>query len=483
MTSARAHTPAPEAKTAFQKIWDDHVVEDLGDDAFLIHIDRHFLHEVSGAVSLKEIDLQGRRVRNPELTFGTVDHMLETLPGRGMTTRMPGGNEFLREFSQRIQPHGIRFFDLKDPRQGIVHVIAPELGLALPGTTFICGDSHTCTIGGIGAFAWGVGSSDSEHALATQTIVTTKPKTMRVRFEGTLQPGVSAKDMILHLIGQYGASGGAGHAIEFAGQAVRSMSIAGRMTLCNMAVEFGGRSGLIAADEVTFEYLKGREFSPRDKDWDAAVAYWQSLATDEGAQFDREYVVDVSRLTPQVTWGTSPEHVIGIHGSVPPTDEVRHPVARDSRLRALDYVKLVPGERLEGLAITGAFIGSCTNSRLEDLRAAAEVLKGRKVAPGITAICVPGSTQVKHQAEAEGLDRIFIDAGFEWRESGCSLCMSGATGGESFAADARVIASTNRNFENRQGPNVRSHLASPATVAASAVAGYITAARQYEDLA
>lgn len=467
-------------KTFFDKVWDDHVVAELGDGAFLIHIDRHFLHEVSGAVSLKEMDRRERTVRNPELTFGTLDHVLETVPGRGLTTRMPGGDDFLNEFVKRIGPHGIRFFDLDDPRQGIVHVIAPEIGAVLPGMTFICGDSHTCTVGAVGAFAWGVGSSDSEHALCTQTVVATKPKTLRVNFEGRLAPGVHAKDMILALIGKFTADGGTGYAIEFAGEAVRSLPMDGRLTLCNMAVEFGGRTGMVAPDEVTFDYLKDREFAPKGEAWDRAVSYWRTLASDPDAVYDAEYRLDCSDLTPQVTWGTSPEHTVGITGAAPDPAALTDEIARTSGERAMRYAELSSGQPVMGLPITGAFIGSCTNSRIDDLRAAAEILRGRKVAEGVTAICVPGSTATKRQAEAEGLDRIFLEAGFEWRESGCSLCMSGATGGESFARDARVIASTNRNFEDRQGPHVRSHLASPVTVAASAIAGRIADARELE---
>jgi 3-isopropylmalate/(R)-2-methylmalate dehydratase large subunit len=325
-----------------------------------------------------------------------------------------------------------------------------------------------------------VGSSDSEHALATQTLIQTKPKTMRVNFDGTLAAGVYAKDMILALIGRYTAAGGTGHAIEFAGTAVRSMPMAGRLTLCNMAVEFGGRTGMVAPDDITFAYLKDREFSPHAQDWEGAVRYWRTLATDTDARFDAELALDCSVLAPQVTWGTSPEHVVGVNEVVPDPAEVTNAVARASLEHALAYADLTPGQPLAGLPISGAFIGSCTNSRIEDLRVAAAVLHGRTVAPGVTAICVPGSSAVKRQAEAEGLDRVFVDAGFQWRESGCSLCMSGATGGESFAARARVIASTNRNFEDRQGPHVRSHLASPATVAASAVAGRIADVRQFE---
>jgi 3-isopropylmalate/(R)-2-methylmalate dehydratase large subunit len=462
------------ARTFFEKIWNDHVVADLGDGAYLMHIDRHFLHEVSGAISLKEMDKRGRHIRNPELTFATLDHVLETTAGRGMTTRMPGGNDFLREFSTRVVAHKLRFFDLSNPRQGIVHVIAPELGAVLPGMTFICGDSHTCTVGAVGAFALGVGAGDSEHALVTQTLVLTKPKSMRVSMTGTVAPGVFPKDMILALIGRYGAAGGTGYAVEFAGEAVRNMSMAGRLTLCNMAVEFGGRSGMVAPDEVTYRYLEGREYAPKGETWNAALGYWKSLPSDSDAVYQSELLLDCSALAPQVTWGTSPEHVIGIDQVVPDPARTANAVARSSQERALAYGEVEPGKPVAGLPITGAFIGSCTNSRIDDLRAAAEILKGRRIASDVTAICVPGSTAVKRQAESEGLDRIFIDAGFEWRESGCSLCMSGATGGESFRANARVIASTNRNFEDRQGPHVRSHLASPATVAASALTGRIT---------
>ena len=460
-------------RTLFEKIWDDHVIADLGDGAFLIHIDRNFLHEVSGAVSLKEMDKRGRRVRNPELAFGTLDHVLETTAGRGMTTRMPGGDDFLKEYSTRIVPHKIRYFDLSDPRQGIVHVIAPELGAVLPGMTFVCGDSHTCTVGAVGAFAWGVGSGDSEHALVTQTLIQTKPKTMRIDLAGTMASGVYAKDLILALIGRYSAAGGTDYAIEFAGEAVRSMSMAGRLTLCNMAVEFGGRTGMVAPDDITFSYLKEREFSPRGDAWDSALQYWQTLPSDPGARYDMEIELDCSSLAPQVTWGTSPEHVIGINGVVPDPARTANKVSRASQERALVYGDVRPGQRLAGLPISGAFIGSCTNSRIDDLRAAANILRGRQVSPGVTAICVPGSSAVKRQAESEGLDRVFLESGFEWRHSGCSLCMSGATGGESFEPNARVIASTNRNFEDRQGIHVRSHLASPATVAASALAGHI----------
>lgn len=468
------------ALTLFDKVWNDHVIGVVGDGAYLLHVDRNFLHELSGAVSLRALDARGRQLHSPALTFGTLDHVLETTPERGMTTRIPGGNDFLHEFSTRAVSRGIHFFGLDDMRQGIVHVIAPELGIVMPGMTFVCGDSHTCTVGGVGAFAWGVGTSESEHVLATQTIVQTKPKRMRVNFEGTLASGVFAKDMILALIGRHGAGGGAGYAIEFAGSTVRTLPMSGRFTLCNMAVEFGGRTGMVAPDDITFDFLYEREFSPKDGAWDSAVIAWRLLPSDMQAIFDAEITLDCSTLVPQVSWGTSPEHVIGIDEVVPYPEASGQADAGASRVRAMEYMGLKPGERLLGQPIEGVFIGSCTNSRLDDLREAAAILKGRKVAPGILAICSPGSSSVKRAAELEGLDKVFIEAGFAWRESGCSLCVSGGMGGESFSDGARVVASTNRNFEHRQGRNVRSHLASPATVAASAVMGVIADARWLE---
>ncbi|KQX19108.1 MULTISPECIES: 3-isopropylmalate dehydratase large subunit [unclassified Sphingomonas] len=465
--------------TFFEKVWNDHVIEDVGDGNFLIHIDRNFMHELSGAVSLKAIDEAGFDVRNPELTFGVVEHAIDTHPGRKRTSSAPGGNDFLREFYERIRHRPIRFFDYDDRQQGIVHVIAPELGIALPGETFVCGDSHTCTVGGIGAFAWGIGSTDGEHVLATQTLVITKPKTMRVDFQGRLAAGVFAKDMILGLIGKYGAGGGVGYAIEYAGETIESLPMDGRLTLCNMAVEFGGRTGMVAPDQITFDYLNGRPFAPAGEDWLRAVAYWRLLRSDRDARYDKELELDCNRLAPQVTWGTSPSHVIGVDDVVPDAAESPEGVARASHARALEYVGLEPGTRLLGEKIQGVFIGSCTNSRLDDLREAASVLRGRKIADGLMALCVPGSTTVKRAAEQEGLDRVFKEAGFEWREAGCSLCASGAIGGEAFPPGSRTLSTTNRNFENRQGRGVRSHLASPATVAASAVAGRIADAREY----
>lgn len=458
--------------TLIDKLWDAHTVADLGDGTTLLYIDRVFLHERTGSVALQELATAGRSVRNPEQVFCTMDHIVDTLPGRGDQTRMPGGTEFITATRSAARAAGINLFDLGDPRQGIVHVVSPEQGIALPGVTLVCPDSHTCTLGGLGALAWGIGSTEGEHALATKTLVVRKPKLMRVWFDGRLSPGVYAKDLVLHLIRHYGASGGSGYAVEFAGPAISALGVEARLTLCNMAVEFGAFTGIIAPDEATIAYVRGRTYAPKGADWDRAVAHWLTLKTDADATFDREIRVDASALGPQVTWGTSPQHGSAVDGQVPDPAAEADANRRQAMERALVYMGLAPGTPLAGLPIDAAFIGSCTNSRLSDLREAARVLRGRRVAPGVKAICVPGSTPVKLAAEAEGLDRVFRDAGFEWRESGCSMCFF--AGGESFGHEERVVTSTNRNFENRQGPRTRSHLASPATVAASAIAGRIS---------
>jgi 3-isopropylmalate/(R)-2-methylmalate dehydratase large subunit len=463
-------------RTIIDKLWDEHTVADLGDALSLLFIDRIFLHERTGSVALKGLEAAGRKVRNPEQVFCTMDHIVDTTAGRTDDTRMPGGREFITSTRASARAAGITLFDLGDARQGIVHVVSPELGIALPGVTLVCPDSHTCTLGGLGALAWGIGSTEGEHALATKTLAVRKPQQMRIRFDGQLAPRVYAKDLILHVINRFGASGGAGYAIEFAGSAIQALPVEGRLTLCNMAVEFGAWTGIVAPDDLTFDYVRGRPYAPRPEQWDQAVAYWRTLPSDPDARFDRELAVDCSALTPQITWGTSPQQGGSIDGLVPDPAAEMDANRRQSAERALHYMGLTPGTRLAGLPIGAAFIGSCTNSRLSDLREAANVLRGRHVANGIRAICVPGSSLVKKAAEAEGLDQVFRDAGFEWRESGCSMCFY--AGGESFGLEQRVVTSTNRNFENRQGPRTRSHLASPATVAASAIAGALADVRQ-----
>jgi 3-isopropylmalate/(R)-2-methylmalate dehydratase large subunit len=391
---------------------------------------------------------------------------------------MPGGTAFITTTRQAANDAGIQLFDLSDRRQGIVHVVSPEQGIALPGVTLVCPDSHTGTLGGLGALAWGIGSTEAEHAMATKTLVVKKPKTMRVNFTGSLPAGITAKDMILRLIGEHTASGGIGYAIEFAGDAVRELPIEARLTLCNMTIEFGAWSGLVAPDEKTFAYVRGRPFAPAGDEWDLAVAHWQTLHSDPDAKFDKEISIDCAAIVPQVSWGTSPMHETGIDATVPDPANEPDEGKRSAMEKALEYMALEPGMPLEGIPIDAAFIGSCTNSRLSDLRAVAAILKGRHVAAGVKAICVPGSGLVKQAAEAEGIDKILIEAGFEWRESGCSMCFY--AGGESFGLEERVVSSTNRNFENRQGPRTRTHLASPTTVAASAIKGYLPDVRKLD---
>ena len=444
-------------------------MRELGEGVALLAIDRIFLHERTGSVALKSLKDTGRAVLDPSRVFCTMDHIVDTTAGRGDETRMPGGTAFIVETREAAQAVGIHLFDVRDPLQGIVHVISPELGIVLPGATVVCPDSHTCTQGAMGAFAWGIGSTEAEHALATGTLRVKRPKTMRVRFEGQLPAGVTAKDMTLALIASHGSVGGNGYAVEYAGAAVEALEIEARLTLCNMATEFSAVTGFIAPDDKTFAYLQGRAHAPAGAEWERAVAAWRALRTDEGAVFDKEIVIDVSDLSPMITWGTSPQHAVPIRASVP--QQAASGTTAEAYLRALQYMDLQPGVALESLKIDAAFIGSCTNSRLSDLRRAANILRGQRVAAGVRAICVPGSMSVKRAAEAEGLDQVFRDAGFEWRESGCSMCFF--AGGESFGEQERVVSSTNRNFESRQGPQTRTHLASPETVAASAVAGHL----------
>lgn len=453
-------------RTLFDKIWETHLVAETEAGASLIAIDRVFLHERTGAAALKRMAEMGRSVRDPARVFAVMDHIVDTRPGRGgdgmPATLMKGGESFITETREACQKAGITLFDVNDRDQGIVHVISPELGIILPGLTLVAPDSHTCTQGAFGALAWGIGSSEAEHAMVTGVLRLEKPKTMRVRFDNTLAPGVTAKDIALHLLAAHSASGGAGHAVEFAGEAVEALDMEGRMTLCNMATEFGAMAGFIAPDAKALAWVKGRRYAPENFD----DPHWQMLRSDDGAVFDAEIVIDAAKIAPMVSWGTSPEQALPVDGTVP-----------SGPARVHEYIALQEGHSIAGTPIDVAFIGSCTNSRISDLRRAAELLKGRHIAPSIKkAMVVPGSLSVKRQAEAEGLDKVFEAAGFEWRMSGCSLCFY--AGAESFPNGSRTISSTNRNFEGRQGPGIRTHIASPETVAASAIAGAIADPRE-----
>lgn len=470
-----------EGRTLAGKLWDLHVVASLGNGNDLLSIDRLLLHERTGGVALKSLDDAGRKVLAPAQVFATMDHIVDTFPGRTDDTRMPTGKAFLTATRAGAHRHGITLFDLDDPRQGIVHVISPEMAIVLPGLSLVCPDSHTCTQGAFGALAWGIGSTEAEHALATMTLRVRRPRDMRIVVDGTLAAGVTAKDLALHIIGRLGSAGATSHIVEFAGSAVRALDMEGRMTLCNMATELAAFGAVIAPDAVTIAYVEGRPYAPKGPDWDAAVASWRDLSSDDTASFAVEHRFDARNVPPMVTWGTSPQHVVPLTAGVPTFAALAGAVGQSDYERALSYMDLAPGASLLGLPIDAAFIGSCTNSRLSDLRRAAAVLRGNRVAPGVKAICVPGSTQVKAAAEAEGLDRVFREAGFEWREAGCSMCFF--AGGESFGAQQRVISSTNRNFESRQGPGTRTHLASPETVAASAIAGRIADPREKAELA
>jgi 3-isopropylmalate/(R)-2-methylmalate dehydratase large subunit len=454
----------------FDKLWDAHAIARTEGGATIVAIDRIFLHERTGAAALNSLKAAGRRVADPARAFAAMDHIVDTIPGRSDVTTMKGGTAFITETRAACREAGITLFDIGDPDQGIVHVVSPELGIVLPGLTLVAPDSHTCTQGAVGALAWGIGSTEAEHALATGTLRINRPRTMRVRFEGVLPASVTPKDMALALIAAHGAAGGQGHAIEFAGSAVTALSMEGRMTLCNMATEFAAFSAVIAPDDVTFAWLKGRRYAPKGALWEAALADWRQLSSDADAQFDREIVIDAGQLAPMISWGTSPAQSVPVSGAVP----VFAGADRTAFDKALAYMGLAEGQALAGLPIDAAFIGSCTNSRLSDLQRAAAVVSGRRVAEGVRAIVVPGSSAVKRAAEAEGLDLVFTEAGFEWRESGCSMCFF--AGGESFGAGQRVVSSTNRNFESRQGPGTRTHIASPEVVAASAIAGRISAA-------
>jgi 3-isopropylmalate/(R)-2-methylmalate dehydratase large subunit len=461
-------------KTLFEKIWDAHLVARRADGRDLIYIDRHVLHELHAPHAFEQLEKQNRPVRRPDLTFSMQDHTVATKPGRDDQTN-PSGAAFLIAMREGSRRNRIRLFDIDDPEQGICHVVAPEVGMVLPGATHAVPDSHASTVGGLGALAFGCGTSELAHILATQVMALKRPKRMRVRLEGRLAAHVSAKDVALRLIAELGVAGARGYVVEYSGAAVRAMPIEQRMTLCNLNIEMGGRSGLVAPDDAAFGWIAGRPFAPQDAMWERALAHWRTLTSDDDAEFDREHVLDCSDLEPQITWGTDPSQVLGISGRVPDpaaVDASRRPAAES----ALAYMGLAPGMMLAGLPVDRVFIGSCTNSRLPDLRAAAEVVRGRRVAQGVVAMVVPGSTTVKRAAEAAGLDRVFRDAGFFWGESGCSMCAGG--NGDRGAPGERCVSTTNRNFEHRQGPKVRTHLASPETAAATALAGHIADVRQ-----
>jgi 3-isopropylmalate/(R)-2-methylmalate dehydratase large subunit len=462
-------------QTLFDKIWDRHVVKDFGDRWALLHVDRILIHDLGGAPALAELKRRGIKVHDPELVFATPDHAVSSAPGRTGET-YPEGARLWKGLKAATAEAGIRLFDLGQDGQGIVHVMGPELGLVLPGATLICGDSHTCTNGGMGALAFGVGSSECVHALATQTMRQLKPKRMRIQLNGELGQGVTPKDVILHLIGKFGAAAGVEHNIEYSGSTIRGMGIEGRLTICNLSVEMGAKSGIVAPDDATFTYLNDRPFAPKGALFDRAVAHWRTLASDVDASFDRDEQVDVTTISPTVTWGTSPQHAIAIDAAIPDPSTESDPDTRDTLRAALDYMGLEAGRPIAGTKVDWVFIGSCTNSRITDLRDAARFARNRHVAEHVTAWVVPGSLAVKRQAEAEGLDRIFLDAGFEWREPGCSMCV--AANGERVPPGARAVSTTNRNFIGRQGPGARTHLTSPAMAVAAAVTGAISDVRR-----
>jgi 3-isopropylmalate/(R)-2-methylmalate dehydratase large subunit len=458
------------------KIWDQHVIASISDDTDLLHIDRHLLHDLGGSRGLLDLKSRNLSVHNPELTFATPDHAISSAHGRAGTTKV--GLELLEGLRTETSASGITMFDVDQPGQGIVHVIGPELGLSLPGCLIVCGDSHTCTHGGLGALAFGIGSSELAHVLATQALIQRRPKTMRVKFEGRMSAGATPKDLILALIGHVGAAGGTGYAVEYAGSAIRDMPIEGRLTICNLSIELGAKIGMIAPDEKTYEFIRGRRYAPKGATWERAIAAWRQLPSDPAAVFDREVTIDVNNIIPQITWGISPEHVVGIDGHVPNPANIADLARRAAIETAIDYMGLKPGAPIVATPVDWVFIGSCTNSRLSDLRAAAAIARGRKVAPGVRAWVVPGSETVKREAVAEGLDKLFTEAGFEWREPGCSMCL--AANGEVVAPGQRSVSTSNRNFIGRQGPQARTHLASPAMAAAAAISGAIADVRTME---
>jgi len=462
-----------EPRTLFDKIWDSHLVDRQDDGTCLIYIDRHLVHEVTSPQAFEGLRLAGRKVRRPGLTLAVIDHNIDTDPNK--TDLAEDSRIQIDTLRDNCAAFGVPLFDVPDARNGIVHVVGPEQGFTLPGTTIVCGDSHTATHGAFGALAFGIGTSEVEHVLATQTLLQKPAKNMRITVDGALPLGITAKDVILAIIGQIGTAGGTGHVIEYAGEAISSLSMEGRMTVSNMTIEGGARAGLIAPDETTFEYLKGRPMSPKAGAWEAAYTYWQTLPSDPAARYDREVTLSGADIAPQVTWGTSPEDVVPVTGAVPDPESAPNDSKRQAMARSLEYMGLAAGTPMNGLRIDKAFIGSCTNGRIEDLRAVAAVAKGRKVAGHVHAMVVPGSGLVKEQAEAEGLDEILTAAGFDWRNPGCSMCL--AMNSDKLLPGERCAATSNRNFEGRQGRGGRTHLMSPAMAAAAAIAGHIADVR------
>jgi 3-isopropylmalate/(R)-2-methylmalate dehydratase large subunit len=464
-------------RTLYDKIWDDHLVDQQPDGTCLLYIDRHLVHEVTSPQAFEGLRTAGRKVHAPQKTLAVVDHNVPTTD-RSLPNPDPESAEQIAVLAQNAKDFGVEYYNEFDKRQGIVHIIGPEQGFTLPGTTIVCGDSHTATHGAFGALAYGIGTSEVEHVLATQTLIQKKSKNMRAVVDGQLPPGVTAKDIILAIIGEIGTAGGTGYALEYAGEAIRAISMEGRMTICNMSIEGGARAGMVAPDDKTYAYLKDRPKSPKGIDWDNARRYWDTLRSDDGAHFDAEIRLDAAKLPPLVTWGTSPEDVVSITGVVPDPDRIEDEAKRLSKKRALDYIGLVPGTRITDIRLDRVFIGSCTNGRIEDLREVARVVKDRSINGNVKAMIVPGSGLVKEQAEAEGLDKIFIKAGFEWREPGCSMCL--AMNPDKLAPEERCASTSNRNFEGRQGFRGRTHLVSPAMAAAAAVAGHFVDVRDWK---
>ena len=458
-------------RTLLAKIWERNLVKAGNENPDLMYVDLHLVHEVTSPQAFEGLTLAGRQVRRPDLTLATVDHNVPTTD-RSLPILDQLAKQQMTVLERNAKRFGIRFFGVDDPRQGIVHVIGPELGVTRPGMIIVCGDSHTSTHGAFGALAFGIGTSEVEHVLATQCIPQRRPRSMEIRLVGTPPAGVTAKDLILAVIGQIGVSGGGGHVVEYTGDAIRALSMEERMTICNMSIEAGARAGMISPDEVTFEWLRGRELGPSEDEYETLVAGWRGLATDPGAKFDSTVIVDVSELEPHVTWGTNPGMVLPISGTVPDPESCSDPAAREGATRALEYMDLKAGTPIRSIRIDRVFIGSCTNGRLGDLREAARYLEGRKVHPDVHAMVVPGSSSVKRQAEAEGLDRIFREAGFEWREAGCSMCLG--MNPDTLKPGERCASTSNRNFEGRQGRGGRTHLVSPAMAAAAAVTGHFT---------